>query len=299
MISREQLHALGVSDEEIKRWIRYGWLHRLHRGVYAVGHRLIVDHGHLVAALLAVGPEAFLSHRSAAAVWGLRVINKRRIELTLPSAGVRGRPAGLVLHRTARLPHPRDLAIRNGLRVSSVARMLIELAPSEHPRELRRLITQAIRKNILDLQQMEDALTGHARRPGLAILKQALAGYRPQPERRSNLERAFDEWLVQHPEIPPPPLRNVQLGPWEIDCYWPQFRLAVELDGRPYHVTVGDIERDRLKDIWLQRRQIRAVRITDWRFEHDRPGIRDDLLAFTVTAIATAVDSPTATGADT
>jgi hypothetical protein len=163
--------------------------------------------------------------------------------------------------------------------------MLIELAARERPQELERLITQAIRKNVLDLGQMEAALRRHARRPGLAVLKAALAAYRPKPVRRSGFESAFDELLASHPEIPPP-LRNVRLGPWELDCYWPQFRLVVELDGRPYHIAVRDMEKDRAKDIWLQRRRIRAIRITDWRFEHDRNGILDDLHAFTQTTAA-------------
>jgi hypothetical protein len=285
VISIAQLFALGLTRKEIEGRVARGSLPKLHRGVYAVGHRRIVDHAHLIVALLATGPEAFISHRSAAALWGLRALSTARIEVTVPGHR-RQRKTTLWVHETGAALDPADLATRNGLSVSSVPRMLIELAPREHPHELKRLITQAIRKDILDLQRMEDALGRHARRPGVAVLKRALAGYRPKPERRSNLETAFDDWLAQHPEIPPPPLRNVKLGPWEIDCYWPQFRLAVELDSRPYHITVGDIERDRLKDTWLQRREIRAVRITGWRFEHDRAGILEDLRAFTGSAAA-------------
>ncbi len=285
VISIAQLFALGLTRKEIEGRVGRGSLHKLHRGVYAVGHRRIADHAHLIAALLATGPGAFISHRSAVALWGLGLLSTDRIEVTVPGRR-RPRKTKLWIHESGSALDAGDLATRTGLRVSSVPRMLIELAPREHPHELNRLITQAIRKDILDLRRMEDALKRHARRPGVAVLKQALAGYRPEPTRRSNLETAFDEWLAQHPEIPPPPLRNVKLGPWEIDCYWPQFRLAVELDGRPYHITVGDLERDRLKDTWLQRRQIRVLRITGWRFEHDRAGILDDLRAFTGIAAA-------------
>jgi very-short-patch-repair endonuclease len=97
------------------------------------------------------------------------------------------------------------------------------------------------------------------------------------------LEIALDELIAEHPEIPQPS-RNVWIGPWEVDCYWPEHQLVVELDGGPYHITVGDIERDRVKDIWMQRHRLRIVRITDWRFEHDRDGIIGDLHAFTQTA---------------
>ncbi len=74
--------------------------------------------------------------------------------------------------------------------------------------------------------------------------------------------------------------RNVLLGSYEIDCYWPEHRLVVELDGRPYHQAVRDHERDNAKDIWLQANRIRIIRIRDFRFEHDRPGIRRDLHRF-------------------
>jgi hypothetical protein len=156
--------------------------------------------------------------------------------------------------------------------------MLIELAPRESRRELERLITQAIRKSILNLEKMQVVLSRHDRHPGTASLKAALADYLPRPDRKSSLERAFDEVLAKHPEIPPPH-RNVYIEGWEIDCYWPEQRLAVELDGRPYHVAVRDLERDRVKDAKLLRVGIRVLRITDSRFELDQIGALGDLLA--------------------
>jgi hypothetical protein len=156
--------------------------------------------------------------------------------------------------------------------------MLIELAPSESSGELDRLITAAVRKGILDLAKMHAALTRHARRPGLAKLKGALKDYSPKPDRKSGLEIAFDKLLARHPEIPQPQ-RNIHIDGWEIDCYWPEQRLAVELDGRPYHVAVKDIERDRRKDAKLLGVGIRVMRITDSRFEHDPLGALYDLLA--------------------
>ncbi len=278
VISLAQLIGLGLTYFQIEYRVRMGRLHRLHRGVYAVGHPNVVAHGRLFAALLACGPESFLSHRTAAAVWGLREISTRRIDVTLPR--IRARPRhGLLVHRTRHLPDPADLAIRNRLRVSSVPRMLIELAPSEHPKELDRLITQAVRKRVFDLDAMEAALERHPRCPGLGNLKTALAAYRPKPERRSGFEIAFDEFLAQHPEIPDP-ARNIHLGMWEIDCYWPQHHFAIELDGRAWHVAVRDAEKDRIKDTKLQREGVRVMRITELRFDQDRRGILEDIHGF-------------------
>jgi hypothetical protein len=277
VISLSQLAECGLTYAAVRSRVQRGQLHRLHRGVYAVGHPRIVDHACLVAALLAAGREAFLSHRTAAGVWGLRAVSTSRIEVTVPAAGVRSR-SPLQLHRTEMTPHPADVTIRSGLRASSVPRLLIELAPREQPAELQRLITQAIRTRVLKLDELELAFKRHAHRPGVGVLKAAMRAYRPRPQRKSGFERAFDDWLDQYPEIPDP-LRNVQIGPWEIDCYWPAQQLAVELDGRSYHIAAGDFEKDRIKDTDLQRRAIRVIRITAQRFERDSTGIREDLLA--------------------
>jgi Protein of unknown function (DUF559) len=274
VISRSQLGRIGLTDRQIGNLVAWGYLLALHRGVYAVGHRRLTPRAHLRAALLATGPTAFLSHRTAAAVWGLRDITTRRIELAVPGCKRRSR-GSLTIHHTA---DATLVTTRDGLRVSSVPRLLIELAPREPARELDRLITLAIRKRILNIDKMQEAVASQGRRPGLAKLRVAIADYLPRPDRKSDLERAFDALLAQHPEIPPPE-RNIHLHGWEIDCYWPEQRLAVELDGRPYHVAVKDIERDRLKDAKLLTVGIRVLRITDNRFEYDARDALEDVLA--------------------
>ena len=277
VISLGQLRRAGLTDGDIRGWVKRRHLLPLHRGVFAVGHYRLPPEAHLVAALLAVGPSAFLSHRTAAGVWGLRDLSTRRIEVTAVGRVRRSR-GRLVIHRTRGQPDRADVRTRNGLRVSSVARLLIELAPRESARELDRLITLAVRKRLLDLEKMQSALTRYGRRPGVNKLKAALKDYLPRPERKSGLERAFDELLARHPEVPPPQ-RNVYVEGWEIDCYWPEQRLAVELGGRPYHIVAKEIERDRLKDAKLLKVGIRVLRITDSRFEYDALGAFGDLLA--------------------
>ncbi|MGH3263449.1 MAG: type IV toxin-antitoxin system AbiEi family antitoxin domain-containing protein [Trebonia sp.] len=284
VVSRDQLDALGFSRTQIARRVAHGRLHRLHHNVYAVGHQRLVARAHLLSALLSLGPRAFLSHRTAAAEWGLRVVNVRNIELTLPGSGGRRR-RGLSVHRTQTEPDEDEVRIRGGLRVSSVPRMLIELADRERPSELERLITVAVRRRLLRLDSrdglagLEAALARHARRPGIAVLKRALTGYRPPQSHRSGLELAFDQLLRRHPELPDPQ-RNLEIDRWEIDRCWPERNLAVELDGRPYHIAVRDMERDRIKDAALQRLGWTAIRFTDLRLEYDPAGIVADLRAF-------------------
>jgi len=275
VVSTAQLRALGLGAPQIRRRVKAGLLHPIHHNVFAVGHRRIVFHARLLAALLTCGPDSFLSHRTAAALWGLRSVIPRDIEVTVIGARAPQR-AGITVHRTR---DGGDVTTRNGLRVSTVPRLLIELASRERPRELDRLITQGIRKQVLELAAMEAALDRHARRPGISTLRHALRDYRPTPDRCSSLETAFDA-LIAGTDVPPP-LRNVIVEGWELDCYWPHVRLAVELDGRPYHVAVRDLEKDRYRDGKLLLLGIRVLRITDRRLELEPLAVLRDVRALT------------------
>jgi very-short-patch-repair endonuclease len=277
VVSREQLHGLGLSDKQIRRREADGELHELYTDVWAVGRRKVTPLGNLIAAMLSCGPASFLSHRTAAALHGLRAINVNAIEVTLVAGRTYVRK-GLEVHRTAKPPVPEELRSVGHLRYSSFPRTLIELAPRETPAELDRLIAEAARKRLLDPVAIQAAIGRHARRPGLARLKAALVAYRPHPDRKSDLERAFDAWLLEHPEIPEP-RRNVHIDGWEIDCWWPEQRVVLELDGRDYHTSVKEMDRDRRKDTRLQILGIRVMRVAGDRWDLDRPGVHRDLMA--------------------
>jgi very-short-patch-repair endonuclease len=186
------------------------------------------------------------------------------------------------MHRVRVEPHPDDVRTRLDLRASSVPRMLVELAGRETAAELERLVTESVRKRLLrpdsrdGLATIEGTLARHPRYPGMAELAAVLATYRRTKSSKSGLERAFDRLLAQHPEIPDPQ-RNIYIDHWEIDRFWPEHNLAVELDGRPYHLAAQDMERDRIKDASLLRQGITPLRFTDFRVEHDIHGILADL----------------------
>jgi Protein of unknown function (DUF559) len=279
VIGATRLHQLGFDDDGIAGLVSHGELIRLHRGVYADGRSPLADHAHLKAALLVVGEGAWLAGKTAASMWGLRTLNLAPIEVGVVATST-PRHRGLNVVRASRSPHRSEIRRRRGFKVSSVARLLVEIASRAEPEELDRLIETAVRIGVLDLEDLERTLKRHERRPGVGKVKHALFAYRPTPERKSSFERAFDRWLLTRPEIPEPE-RNVRLGGrWELDCYWPEYGLVVELDGRPYHVTAQDFERDRIKDAWLQRKGLRILRVTGERWNQDRAGVHGDLMAF-------------------
>jgi hypothetical protein len=273
-----QLRALGFTKDDVAGMVGRRELWRVRRGVYADARSPMTPRGHLFAASLTFAAEAdtFFSHRTAAALLGLRELSVRGLELTIVADRTPRRPP-LRIHRVSQAPAPEEIVMRDGVRVSSAHRMLVELAAHETSDELNRLITAAARKRLIDPQRLERTLANHAGAPRIGVLRAALAAYRPTPADKSGFERDFAEWLTTDPAIPPPQ-RNVYLGGWELDFYWPDQRVVAETDGERYHMLPADRERDYRKDAWLQRHKIAVLRVGEFRFEHDRPGVRADLL---------------------
>jgi hypothetical protein len=284
LVTLRTLREIGFGVEEVRGLVRHGDLRRLHRGVYADGRAPLSDHALLRAALLAFGSkDAWLSGKAASMGWNFEPVSIPNLEVTVVSAWTPSH-RGLRLRRVSRSPHPSELRTRHGLRLSSIPRMLVETsAAGASTDELHRLIEKAVRRSLLDIPDLAATLTRNLGHAGTVTVKAACEEYLPHSDRKSGLERGFDRWLTNHPEVPAPE-RNVRLGPWEIDCHWPQHGLVLELDGRPYHTVVEDIERDNRKNIWLQAHGLRFLRVTDSRFKRDKPGVYRDLIALLAVA---------------
>lgn len=262
------LYGLGFSFEEIRVLVRQGVLHRIHDGVYAVGRRALGVKGHLKAAQLAAGREAFFSGHTAAGIRGLKRIDTNRIEMTIPVGHTRPSRTGLIFRRTTTPIDRLEVSWCDGWRAATVPRLLIELARRERDQVLTDLLTEACRARVFDPHALERMLARHPQMPGVAKLKRVADYYRPLPDRKSELERMCDRDLARHPEIPPCE-RNVKVGIWEIDCWWAQHRVALELDGRRYHAAQADYEKDRYKDTQLQLIGIRPMRVSYWMWKDD------------------------------
>ncbi len=264
MISRGQLRALGYSDSAISRATSSGRLHRVHRGVYAVGHRSLSAHGNCHAALLACGRGSLLSHSSAAWLWGLFPRLAMPVEVTQPTRG--HRRGALRIHYASSL-RTGDRTKQEGLRVTSVARMLLDLASRESPKGLKYALDRAERLAILDLDTIDALLARAEKHPGVRKLRHATDPFRHPAFTRSGLERHFLA-LVRDAGLPMPSV-NVFVNGFELDMYWERERFAVELDSYEHHGGRSSFESDRLRHEELKLGGIEMIRVTDWRLARE------------------------------
>jgi very-short-patch-repair endonuclease len=219
-----------------------------------------------MAAVLACGPGALLSHRSAAALWALRATAATRVDVTV-QAGNRSRRPGIAVHLTGHLP-PEESAGLDGIPVTSVARTLLDLAGVLPAAQLRLAMEEAERLELLDARAVEQACDHGRGRRGTRQLRSLIAGHlESPPPTRSTLERQFHE-LCRNANLSLPSL-NVRVAGFEVDALWRDERLVVELDGFEFHRGRAAFERDRQRDAALQMAGYRVLRVTHRRLQYE------------------------------
>lgn len=271
VVARRQLVALGLGRGAIERRLEAGRLHPIHSGVYMLGHRRIGPRGHWFAAVLACGDGVLLSHRSAAALWGLMRSRTSQVDVTAPR-GRAGRK-GIVLHK-GRI-HKEDRAMRDAIPVTSVARTLFDLAEVVDEHRLERAFEEADRLGLLQMRALERVCArGNGRRALAPIRRLVSAAYLP-PSTRSPLEDRFVAFCREH-NLPPPATNTSVLG-FEVDALWPDARLIVELDGFAYHGHRAAFERDRARDAALQAAGYKVIRLTHRRLDENSHAVATQL----------------------
>ncbi|WP_370552535.1 DUF559 domain-containing protein [Conexibacter sp. CPCC 206217] len=245
VVARRQFAAIGVTPAAEKSRIASGHLVRLHRGVYAVGHRRLTPDGRLLAAVLACGQGALLSHQDAAALHGiLPSVDSLFVHVT--KAGRSVRHPGIAVH-TRRSVDPADAARVRGIPVTAVARTLVDIAAT--PR-LAKALNEAERLGKLDARELAAALGRTRGRHDAA----ATVRLRRELDRieaigwqltRSDLEDALDGLVRDH--ALPPPRTNLKIERREVDAVWLAERVAVEVDGWDAHRGRVAFQRDRTK----------------------------------------------------
>ena len=256
VLAVEELRACGLSRKEVMGRVRSGHLHPLFRGVYAVGHTNLQLEGHFLAAVKACGPNAVLSHFSAAALYGLVRWDDRYPEVTVADTTPRTH-RGIRTHRT-KAP---DRTRHKGIPVTTPARTLIDLAATLHYRPLRRAVREA-QRNLVTIRQILDTVDRLGPRRGTATLTKILAtGHAPT---RSELEDAVLDLLLKgglkHPHVNVPlRIGNRRIIP---DFRWPEQRLVIEADGAEWHDNKLAREDDAEKQALLEARGERVLRVT-------------------------------------
>ena len=262
VVARRQLAQLGLGRRAIEHRLATRRLHPIHRGVYAVGHRVLSQHAASMAATL-VADHAVLSHRSAAALWGIRPTDRERIEIAVPKA-LRARPR-LQIHQ-ARIERD-ERTTRHGIPVTTPARTLLDLAAVLHPTRLERAVTEAEIRRLTSPTSLAALVARYPSRPGTAAIRALLrTGRIGHAVTRDELELRFLTFLDDH-TLPRPRIHaTVELGdrPRTVDCLWPAHDLIAELDGFATHGTRSAFEADRARDRALQVAGYRTIRIT-WR----------------------------------
>jgi Transcriptional regulator, AbiEi antitoxin len=252
-VTRQQLLALGATRKTIAYRIEVGRLLPVFAGVYAVGHLSKDPVDRAFGAVLACGEKAVLSHQSAATLWGL--YRQWRKPLHVTASGQRRR-AGIVCHRDSL--HPRDRTRQLGLPVTSPARTLIDNAPHITDKALTRGVNDLLRQGFLNRSDLVELLIRCPRHPGARLLR-PFADSTTGPT-RSEFEDAFQAFSERYGL--PQPLINHRFHGFELDAYFPDHGVIVELDGWDFHSSRHSFESDRDRDATMLALGIVTVRIT-------------------------------------
>ncbi len=276
VVSRAQLLAEAVGRRAVDLRLSDGRLHPIHRGVYAVGHGLVGRNGRWMAAVLAGGPAAVLSHMAAAELWGIVEQRGRRPEVTLKSSR-RSSPA-ITFHSSAL---PRDeITVRSGILTTTVPRTLLDIAPRLSHARLSKAVDDAEATGPYPPPSLLDLCNRYVGRRGTRSARRVIDESRIGVDvPRRELEIRFAELIERHELVRPERNALVDVGEavFEVDCLWRNAGLIVELDSRRFHQTRAAFEGDRARDRALTALGWRVIRVT-WRQLHsDEPRLVADL----------------------
>lgn len=275
VFARRQLIEFGLGTALVDHWLRRRTIEGVERGVYAFSRELLSREGHWMAAVLAAGPDAVLSHGSAAALWGMRGKLPGPTHVTSPRK-LSARP-GLVPHC---LPFASDeVTTHDGIPTTAPGRTLFDIAHGLRPHELERAMREAEYLRLGGGPSLTALAERYRGRTGMRAVRRLLdAGWSASPT-RSELEARFRIFIDEH--YLPCPERNALIdlgtGRIEVDFLWRSARLVVELDGYAAHGTRRAFEDDRERDRLLQLAGFRVVRVTWHQLHRNRSALATDL----------------------
>lgn len=259
LVTREQLLASGLAPQTVKTRVRAKGLRPVHRGVYLVGPP-VAPRLREMAAVLACGPGAVVSHRSAAALWDLLSppMAPAAVDITVPFHR-RGHRPGIRVHRTSRLD-PSETSAKERIPVTTPARTVLDLAGELRPQELERVLALVEREGLSTPAEVSSLIARHPRRPGIGMLRALVQGGASPTLTRSRAEERFLA-LTRKAQLPLPEV-NVGVAGYEVDFFWRSKRLVVEVDGFAFHSSRRELKRDRRRDAALLMKGVRVIRVT-------------------------------------
>jgi very-short-patch-repair endonuclease len=264
--------ALGFSDDAIKHRVRRGRLHPVVRGVYAVGRRHLSREGRWMAAVLACGPGAALSHRSAAAFWGFGSEHSAYIDVSLRrNSEVRLR--GVRCHRRPTLS-PEAITKRQGIPLTQPVQTFLDLVPMTGTRDLERAVNEADKRDVIDSDALRKALDAHAGEPGVRPLRRILDKHTFRLS-DDELERLFRPLAAAAGLTVP--LTKQMVTEFEVDFFWPDLGLVVETDGWRYHRTPAAQSRDALRFQEHTAAGLTPLRFSHWQVKYEPRHVLDVL----------------------
>jgi very-short-patch-repair endonuclease/predicted transcriptional regulator of viral defense system len=274
VVARGQLRGAGLTADAVRHRVAEGRLHPVWRGVYAVGRPELTRYGWWMAALLACGDGAVLSHGSAAALWEIRPHSPAGIHVSVPaSRSVELR--GIHVHRRKALAET-DVTTHHNIPTTTPIATLIDLTPSLTEDQIEAAINEADKRGLTDPDLLRAALDEAVRRPGTATLKRVLDAS-TFTLTDSTLERAFLK-LARQAGLPTP-LTQQHINGYRVDFYWPELGLVVETDGLAYHRTPGQQAKDRERDQAHTAAGLIPLRFTHAQVSRDPEQVQRTLLA--------------------
>lgn len=279
MVGRRQLLQAGWGDGAIKKHVYGGRLHPLHAGVYRVGHKLVRREGRWMAAVLASGPDAVLSHWSAAALWGIRPNSRSVVDVTDP---VKSRTWDGINRHYKALPAD-EVTVVEGIPVTTVPRTIFDLAATEQPEAIESLVREMEFLELRDALSLHEMVRRYPRRRGVARLRLALDRIKDEPEgrKRRGLEERFAPFL-RNRDLPLPRFNDplvVGSKRYVVDCHWAELKEIVELDGWQGHKTRSAFREDRARDRRLRVAGYHITRLTWNQLEDEPEAVAADLRA--------------------
>ena len=263
VVTRRDLEHLGFSPMAIEHRVATGRLHLISRGVYAVGRRELTPHGRWMAAVLACGDDAVLSHRSAAELWGIAREWEGRIDVSIRRRSKITR-RGVLIRARPKLPE-RSVVRRLGIPVTHPVQTLIDLATELKPLRLERAVTQADVHDLVDPETLRESLDAYPGMPGVKTLRTMLDRHTFRLS-DSDLEILFRP-LARAAAFPSPLSKHWVLG-YEVDFWFPDFGLVIETDGLRYHRTPAQQARMVKRDQTHTAAGLRVLRFTHWQIAH-------------------------------